>query len=341
MARRRAADGPLLPGDDLQTPPPPAVAVKPKGTFDRLLRFAKQRPVTFLVVLATFAGGAFLVVSLARMLLHLVVEKQHHLHAADHQKVPAGGAARDANNAATAHTAAKAHEEIAHGGAPGDTDVHDHDVHEHAAAADAVKDAAAHGDASTPGDGCVRTLPAGRLGSTTPLCVTAEYFFDLESAGRSLGTVQVGVFGKVVPKSAANFHALVTCSGAFADPMLCFRGDGFHRIVPNFVVQGGSKATGRSIYGGTFREEQSADHHSFLQHSEHGVLAWAEYPIGSQFYFLLADDAKYLDKNHVVFAVVTEGWNVVKEMGAMQRKGERPAEAVSIARCGQLGAMGR
>ncbi len=194
---------------------------------------------------------------------------------------------------------------------------------------------AANDTGDVPNAHCIREIPAGRFGATSRTCVTAMYFLDLAIGEKNIGRVTLGVFGEAVPKSAANFRALVTCTAPF-DNDRCFRGDSFHRVVPGFVIQGGSKATGHSIYGGTFREEVSIDHHSVLSHSETGVVAWAEYPIGSQFYILTGSAAKYLDKNHVVFAYVAEGMDVIKKVEYTQLDKEKPVERVSIIHCGEV-----
>lgn len=181
---------------------------------------------------------------------------------------------------------------------------------------------------------CYRKFEPGKLGSEKTLCVTDEFFFDISIGTQPIGTMKIGVFGDVVPKSAANFRALATCTSVFADDSLCYKGDSFHRIVSNFVAQGGSKATGRSIYGPTFREEKKKDHHSFLEHGEKGVVSWAEYPIGSQFFVLIRDEAKYLDGNHVVFGIVTDGLDVLDRIHDAPRTGEDPTSRVSITDCG-------
>jgi Cyclophilin type peptidyl-prolyl cis-trans isomerase/CLD len=123
---------------------------------------------------------------------------------------------------------------------------------------------------------CHKKLEAGKLGSNKTLCITDEFVFDVAVGDTSVGRFTIGVFGLVAPKSAANFRALATCTGVFANNMLCYRGDAFHRLVKGFVIQGGSKATGKSIYGSTFREEVTPQHHSMLSHSEKGVVSWAE-----------------------------------------------------------------
>lgn len=182
---------------------------------------------------------------------------------------------------------------------------------------------------------CVRTLQTGSLGSTSPLCVTGEYFLDVQvKPGAPTERLTVAIFGHAVPKSAVNWHALATCSGV--DDATCFRNDSFHRVVPNFVIQGGNRGTGRSVFGSTFREEVSAERHSVLSHSARGVLAWAEYPIGSQFYCLLADAADYLDSNHVVFGIVVDGLDVANRIQMQPLVNGAPEQRVSIVSAGLL-----
>lgn len=181
---------------------------------------------------------------------------------------------------------------------------------------------------------CVRTLPTGSLGSTTLLCVTGEYFLDVQvNPSAPIERMTVSIFGHAVPKSAVNWHALATCTGV--DEAACFRNDSFHRVVPNFVIQGGNRGTGRSVFGSTFREEMSPERHSVLSHSAPGVLAWAEYPIGSQFY-ITADAATYLDNNHVVFGVVADGLDVAQKIQTQPLDNGAPAQRVSIVSAGLL-----
>lgn len=183
---------------------------------------------------------------------------------------------------------------------------------------------------------CQRRIGPGRLGSDTELCITDEFYFDIAVDEQALGRIVIGVFGNIVPKSAANFRALATCSGEFADVNLCYKGDTFHRIVPDFVIQGGSKATGRSIYGATFREEQSSEHHSFLSHIEKGAVSWAEYPIGSQMFIMTGRMSPYLDKNHVLFGFVTDGMDVLDRLSKLPVEGDRPTHRVVVMNCGDL-----
>mmetsp|Transcript_15736 Transcript_15736/g.34033 ORF Transcript_15736/g.34033 Transcript_15736/m.34033 type:complete len:302 (+) Transcript_15736:69-974(+) len=186
-------------------------------------------------------------------------------------------------------------------------------------------------------------LPIGdRVGHTEKrICVTHRAFMDLAFAnGTSLGRIEIALFGTIAPKSVQNFVQLCTCELALLQESkfghLCFHDDSFHRVVRKFVVQGGNHATGRSVFGSTFREQESEAKHSVLSHKP-GVLAYAEYPIGSQFYIVTAPySPTYLDANHVVFALVIKGMNLVYDVEALPLEGDKPLDAVRIKHSGLL-----
>jgi peptidylprolyl isomerase len=90
--------------------------------------------------------------------------------------------------------------------------------------------------------------------------ITSKVFFDVTIGGREAGRIVMGLFGETVPKTAENFRALCTGEkgvGQVYKKPLHFEGSGFHRIIPNFMIQGGdfthgSGIGGESIYGGKF-----------------------------------------------------------------------------------------
>ncbi|KAJ8900850.1 hypothetical protein NDN08_000149 [Rhodosorus marinus] len=186
---------------------------------------------------------------------------------------------------------------------------------------------------STPTRKCVQMMDDPTLKWDTPVCITNTVWMDIKADDELLGRLEVGLFGEVVPLSAENFLQFVKCPFG---PKRCLRKDGFHRLVKNFVIQGGHSATGHSfINNSTFREERSADHHSFISHGRKGLLAWAEYPIGSQFYVTLCCEGKgpqYLDGNHVVFGTLLgrASYDTLDKMKDLDVEKEKPVKTVVV-----------
>ena len=159
---------------------------------------------------------------------------------------------------------------------------------------------------------------ADPLGVPVPQsAVGTQVFFDIAIAGKPAGRVVLGLFDEAVPKTAANFRGLVTGEKGYG-----YKGSVMHRIVPNFVVQGGdfqfgNGIGGKSIYGGSFPDELSGLQ---LQHTGPGILSMANRgkdTNGSQFFITLAP-TPWLNAHHVVFGQVMDAasMKVVREMEA-------------------------
>jgi len=145
----------------------------------------------------------------------------------------------------------------------------------------------------------------------------------------SIGSFEVELYSQHAPRTAKNFREL--CSRGYYDGVV------FHRIIPNFMIQGGDPTgTGRggeSIYGRKFEDEQSSLRS--LKHTGAGILSMANSgpdTNGSQFFITLAP-TRHLDGKHVIFGRVSSGMGVVERLGNVQTdRNDRPTTEVKILR---------
>ena len=157
-------------------------------------------------------------------------------------------------------------------------------------------------------------FPISKLGDVK---VTNTVVFEVTADDAPVGEIHIGLFGDIVPKTVENFRAI--CTGEKGvnkrGQAISYSGSIFHRVIPNFMIQGGDFTNfngtgGESIYG-----EKFADENFKLKH-EVGCLSMANagrHTNGSQF-FLTVAETSWLDGKHVVFGRVTKGMDVAKEV---------------------------
>ena len=178
-------------------------------------------------------------------------------------------------------------------------------------------------------------LLAGGLSAQEKPAATAnpKVFFDVTIGDEKAGRIVMELFADVVPKTAENFRQMATHEKGFG-----FKGSIFHRIIPEFMLQGGDITNadgtgGKSIYGRTF-----ADENFIRKHLVPGTLSMANAgpnTNGSQF-FITTVKTPWLDGKHVVFGKVIEGLEVVKKIEEMGSRSGRPRTKVMIVNSGQL-----
>ncbi|CAN0402383.1 unnamed protein product [Ascophyllum nodosum] len=165
-------------------------------------------------------------------------------------------------------------------------------------------------------------------------------FFDITINGNPAGRIEMTLRADVVPRTAENFRCLCTGekgTGRSGKP-LHFKGSAFHRVIPDFMCQGGDFTRGNGTGGESIYGEKFADENFQLRHNEPGILSMANAGAntnGSQF-FLCTVVTGWLDGKHVVFGKVTKGMDVVKSVEAVGSQSGKTSVPVVVADCGQL-----
>lgn len=176
-------------------------------------------------------------------------------------------------------------------------------------------------------------LKQSRLFSTATTQLGKKVFFEPAVNGSKIGRIEFELYDEVVPKTAENFRALCTGEKGFG-----YKGVPFHRIIPNFMIQGGDTDLtngfgGKSIYGTKF-----ADENFVKRHEKAGLLSMANSgpnTNGSQF-FITTVPCPWLDGKHVVFGEVTKGMDIVKKIESYGTQSGKPKAEIVVEEAGEI-----
>ncbi|CCG21402.1 Cpr3 peptidyl-prolyl cis-trans isomerase [Candida orthopsilosis Co 90-125] len=171
-----------------------------------------------------------------------------------------------------------------------------------------------------------------RLFSTTPRVLGTKVFFKTSIDGESQPPIKFELYDDVVPKTAENFKVLAT-----GEKGIGYKGSIFHRIIPQFMLQGGDFETGKGyggyspIWGKKFEDENFEK-----KHNKPGLLSMANAgpnTNGSQF-FITTVQTPWLDGHHVVFGEVVDGYDVVKKIESYGTQSGTPTAKIVIEESG-------
>ncbi|KAF9643526.1 hypothetical protein BDM02DRAFT_3123322 [Thelephora ganbajun] len=172
-----------------------------------------------------------------------------------------------------------------------------------------------------------------RFATSASAAAKRNVFFDVAIDSKPAGRIVFKLYDEAVPKTAQNFRELATGQHGFG-----YQGSTFHRVIPNFMLQGGDFTRhdgtgGKSIFGETFPDETFE-----FKHSRSGLLSMANAgpnTNGSQF-FITTVVTPWLDGKHVVFGEVAGGMDVVKQVESVGTESGRTRARVTITSSGEV-----
>jgi len=159
-------------------------------------------------------------------------------------------------------------------------------------------------------------------------------YFDISVDGNFIGRVIFQLFDEEVPKTCKNFRYL--CSmGLFDKNKPSYQDSIFHRVIKDFMIQGGDITRGDGTGGFSIYGERFEDENFNLTHNQPGILSMANSgpdTNNSQF-FITLKKTPWLDNKHVVFGILTSGFEVIKKIEEIETNNYTPNKVITIIKC--------
>jgi len=163
----------------------------------------------------------------------------------------------------------------------------------------------------------------------------SKVFFDITINDKPEGRITFKLYDDVVPKTARNFRELATGEHGFG-----YKGSSFHRVIPQFMLQGGDFTRGNGTGGKSIYGEKFADENFQMKHTKPGILSMAnagKNTNGSQF-FITTVVTSWLDGAHVVFGEVDgeDSMQLVRKIESLGSASGTVKSKVTISNSGAL-----
>lgn len=168
--------------------------------------------------------------------------------------------------------------------------------------------------------------------------INSQPYFDINIGDTYIGKIVFQLFDEDVPKTCKNFRYLCS-TGILNKNKPSYQDTLFHRIIKDFMIQGGDITRGDGTGGYSVYGEQFDDENFNLTHNQPGMLSMANSgpnTNNSQF-FITLKKTPWLDNKHVVFGIIISGFDVIKKIESYETdEKDKPLEDIIIKKCGLI-----